>query len=160
MNKKVLLTFSLLVLFVFHVKAQQLERSVINATGGSFVSSQVLLDANVGELMSNTLIKNEQILIQGFLQPSIATTTGLEELYKKLNFKYYPNPTNLSLTLDSEAHQNIQQVVFYDGVGKLVLQINFNTTLLDVSSFAPGFYSVQALDKRNIPIHTFKLIKQ
>ncbi|MGB0522337.1 MAG: T9SS type A sorting domain-containing protein [Flammeovirgaceae bacterium] len=156
-----LIFFTLLSVLLFEqVQAQQLERVVINSTGGQFSSSNHSIESNVGELVGITLQNSTITLTQGFLQPILPIPTSLETLHQELGFSYYPNPASYAFTLESEVPHKIQQVVFYDMAGKLAKRIEFGQQQLNIESLQYGFYLVQALDRQGSPIHSFKLLKQ
>jgi len=68
---------------------------------------------------------------------------GIEENYKAINVKVYPNPANDKLIIESEAFHQNTQLVITDLLGKEILKqnsINSKTETLDVSTLLPGVY--------------------
>lgn len=157
--KYVFLTF-LSLLLIFEAQAQQLERVVVNTTGGSFSASNGSLISNLGELVISTQQNSTTMLTQGFLQPTLPLTTSLETLYQELGFSYYPNPASYAFTLESEAQYQIKRVIFHDMTGRLVKSLAFGQHPLNIETLQSGVYLVQALDQSGTPIHSFKLVKQ
>lgn len=74
------------------------------------------------------------------------------------DFKFYPNPTNGSITLDSK--EKIESVVIYDLVGQSVLikELNTNKSQIDLKGLSKGIYLMQV--KINNQRGTYKIIKK
>ncbi len=68
---------------------------------------------------------------------STAVSSGVVD-----KFTVYPNPTDASLTI--QHNKVIDEIRLYDATGKLVFQSNINNqkTIIDVSSFAAGYYNL------------------
>jgi len=160
MYKKYLVCLVVWLLSTLAVKAQQLERVVMNTTGGSFTTSSVGLDFNLGEVNVKVYNTPNFMLSEGFLQPNAPVPTALEDYYKALGFSYYPNPASIYFQLNSEVPQQIRQVVFYDMSGKMAQKSTFSNSFLDISTLQDGMYLVQALDQNGIAVHSFRLLKQ
>ena len=78
--------------------------------------------------------------------------SGLDDiLYSKVNL--YPNPTNLSLTMDVSSFPNGSNIYVYDVHGKLILTTkisgSMNSYTLDVGDLSKGLYQVVLSDGQN-----------
>lgn len=63
--------------------------------------------------------------------------------YNLSDFKVYPNPATDILTIYSENSANIQNVKIYDLQGKMIQNIQYNYSKIDLSQIKSGFYIIQ-----------------
>jgi hypothetical protein len=78
-----------------------------------------------------------------------------------MNFKFYPNPTQGLVIIESKQPLSFVQV--YNSVGQLVQSeiqdskaVQFN---LDLSALPAGMYEIRLLDENKVVVHTAPMIK-
>src|SRR5947209_8436934 len=97
--------FCLLLFFGYNVGAQSIAPQVLNATGYSATLKNIQLTWNVGEMAVATLSSAKSMLTEGFLQPDIFSTTGIEEeaIQVSESITCYPNPVSSMLHIRQSA---------------------------------------------------------
>jgi hypothetical protein len=85
--------------------------------------------------------------------------TGISEATQAQGFNLFPNPTTSGVTLQSD--EQISSILIYDFTGKLVKMVEVNTfeTMLDISTFAKGFYTF-TVTMNNKTQKTIKVVKE
>jgi hypothetical protein len=68
--------------------------------------------------------------------------------------KLFPNPTNSTITLNSDKDYNIE---IFDMSGKLVMKTSGNS--IDISTLSNAVYLVKVADKMNNEITSYKIVK-
>lgn len=133
--------------------AQTITPSVINSTGGTAITGNLIVDWNVGESMMTTQ-SNGIIVTNGQLQP-IDVIISVEELTSSWEISVYPNPTRDEFVITAP-NAAVFEASLFDLAGKLISkQILMSTNRMDVRSLANGSYYLQV---RNIASHEFKTI--
>ncbi|MFM9986962.1 MAG: T9SS type A sorting domain-containing protein, partial [Flavobacteriales bacterium] len=69
---------------------------------------------------------------------------GVEELLTFNDVLVFPSASAGTINVQTEKHKNINEVNVYDNAGALVgsYRLNSNTTVLDLSACANGFYFI------------------
>jgi len=93
--------------------------------------------------------------------PGYGNPTSVINLAKTTQLNVYPNPVSNSVTMQAPANDKIKTVAIYNQLGAQVYSgnVNGNTTVIDMSSFANGIYLYQVRMTDNNAI-TGKLLKQ
>ena len=55
----------------------------------------------------------------------------------------YPNPAKTSLTMTIKSEEDIKKINIFNQVGRLVLQVNSEYSMIDISQFPKGIYVVE-----------------
>ena len=148
--------FLLALLFVRTIEAQNLSPTVVNSSGGVISNSSHSLEWSLGELAVSTLTSPNNLLTQGFLQPT-TTIVGTEELFDESRFSAFPNPVANWLNLQTDI-SDIETVQVHDVLGRLVLQSPF-LPIMDVHALNTGAFVVSLFDKQKQFLHSFKINK-
>lgn len=69
------------------------------------------------------------------------------------DFKVYPNPATDLLTIYSENSANIQNVNIYDLQGKMIQNIQYNYSKIDISQIKSGLYIIQITTETQEQLH-------
>jgi len=76
-------------------------------------------------------------------------TIGIDEKNRKLAIEFYPNPAANIINVNNKSGQNIQSIIVYDQLGKVIysnstkdLSTNTNLTI-DTNNFSDGIYFVK-----------------
>ena len=94
-----------------------------------------------------------------------AACFGIEEYGSFPSVKVYPNPTPGKFTLELEDGEGFSELVILNSMGRVVLKQSLenlghgvNYVEVDLESFAPGIYFLQAINDRFI--HQQKIIRE
>ena len=148
MKTKIIISSLLILGCVFMVSAQSIERQVISATGGSSISTTVIMDYTVGEAAIGTFGNSSITVTQGFHQTSV-TGIGISDMDVNSVLIVYPNPTSSLLNVKFADAQKAEDyklsVVSLTGVTVLEFKNLSNiglaqTLVLDVSNLASSGY--------------------
>lgn len=138
-------------------------------TGGSANGNGGSATYTVGQIAVQTLTDGNISLSEGVQQPFEISTVGIDE-YPGISLyaKVFPNPTlgKLTLELSEETAQilfsNSSQLQYRlsDANGKTLKSGNIvsNTSVVDLSDFAPGSYFISISNAKKI-LKTFKVVK-
>lgn len=143
-------------LFVRIIEAQNLSPTVVNSSGGVISNSSNSLEWSLGELAVSTLTSPNNLLTQGFLQPT-TTIVGTEAAFDESRFSAYPNPVSDWLNLQTDIAE-IKTMHMHNVSGRLVLQSTFQPSL-DVHQLISGIYIVSLFNDQNQFLHSFKINK-
>jgi hypothetical protein len=98
-----------------------------------------------------------RLILDGQRKFSTAGVKPQQAVAEKKNLMLYPNPADLSLTLQLETRSKLIEIIVYDLMGKLVLEKSLHeTNTLDVSSLNPGMYILRLINDGEI-LQTEKL---
>src|ERR1039458_2169046 len=133
MMKTSLFSF-LILLCIFHKSsAQIISPQVLNATGNTSTTNTIEFSWSVGEMAVATLISNNIILTQGFLQPDIsAHTTGIEDIILSNNITVFQNPVH-NLLYIRQSEDIVETVSIYNALGQRIIAQKFINPELDMS---------------------------
>lgn len=143
-------------LFVRTIEAQNLSPTVVNSTGGVISNNSHSLEWSLGELAVGSLTSPDNLLTQGFLQPT-RIIVGTKDLFDESQFSAFPNPVLDWLYLQTDI-PDIKIVKVHDILGRLVLQCIFQP-ILDIHTLNQGVFVVSLFDKQNQYLHSFKINK-
>lgn len=143
-------------LFVWTARAQTIQPSVVNASGGSIQNPTVFVEWSLGEPAITTISNTENIVTQGFLQPNL-TISGVAGLLPGEEITVYPNPVTDHLLFRTNSTR-VSSLVFTDLLGRTVLEHSFAGDL-DVQTLPSGIYFISLLDSSKRLVCTFKIIK-
>lgn len=149
------LTF-LAFLFARIIEAQNLSPTVVNSSGGVISNSSNSLEWSLGELAISTLASPNNLLTQGFLQPT-TTIVGTEAPFEESRFSAFPNPVSDWLNLQTDMLE-IETMQVHNISGRLVLQSTFLPSL-DVHQLNSGVYIISLFNKQRQFLHSFKINK-
>jgi len=142
--------------FARMIAAQNLSPTVVNSSGGVISNSSNSLEWSLGELAVSTLTSTNNLLTQGFLQPT-TTIVGTEAPFDESRFSAFPNPVSDWLNLQTDIPE-IETVQVHDISGRLVLQSTFQPSL-DVHQLISGMYIVSLFNDQTQFLHSFKINK-
>ena len=133
-------------------------QEVVSTQGDSYSNGNGSVDFTVGEVVIFTGTNGNNDVTQGFHQ----TNWNFAELIDhqpELAAILYPNPTESSLVIKTEAFEGLEYQMT-DATGKVVREgvLTGAETAVDVKDFAPGNYNVTLLLSESA-LKTFKLIK-
>jgi hypothetical protein len=161
-NRKILSTVAVLsmLMFVWSVQAQHLERTLMSNAGTQVDAGNVSLEWSLGEGIVADFKANEYRLSQGFHQGVglINKVTHLPAWAKDISI--FPNPVSHDLFLLRHESQLLQIEVF-NTVGQLVSHDSWNANIkkLNVQSFSEGIYLILFSDRKGASAG-YKFIKQ
>ena len=150
------LLFAVIMLFgALFSYAQKVSPSMADGGGYHYAKDGIYIDMSVGELAVSTLTISSQVITQGFLQPiSIEQPCAVPELV------YYPNPVVDQITLaatDCDVHVNYVEA--FDLFGKLVLLVEAEENVVDLTPIGVGVYFLRAYNQGGQLVGTVKIIK-
>ena len=134
-------------------------QAVLNVTGNTLISSNLIIEYAVGEV---AIITIQNTVTQGLLQPTltapyvITDTDGLFDA--QYGFRAYPNPTTEAITVET-GYTDFDMYQIMDISGKVMQTQPFDYTSIPVSNLSSGMYLVKLLSKNNTLTKTFKVIK-
>lgn len=155
-NKGLILCFSLSILWVMRLDAQQ----GFIPVGGEITGGGGNVSYSVGQLDYVAITDNGGNVSQG-LQQTYIIITGIEQLDTTIVTSVYPNPTTEFVIL-SVPNNKIEGMFYclYDMNGKLISRQNLieNNTKIAISAYANGLYFIKLFKYENM-VNSFKLIK-
>ncbi|WP_020570146.1 GDSL-type esterase/lipase family protein [Neolewinella persica] len=75
---------------------------------------------------------------------SLLSGTNETRVLPAATFRYFPNPTDGKLTIESTDGQPVGQVAVFDGLGRKVLSLDYQSSL-SLDALSPGAYWVQVV---------------
>lgn len=137
-------------------------QEVISAAGETQSNSGYEVSWTVGEPIINTSYSGNTILTQGFHQSKLIIT-AVDKLIESSNLvNVFPNPTAqfVIIKFDQLPEKNIYGL--FDINGKLLSskEIKSTETQIDLTPYANGSYLLKIIQEDNLPLQTFKIIKQ
>ena len=78
-------------------------------------------------------------------------TSGIQNLKPNSIFKIYPNPTNTTFTVQAKDFAQLESILVYNALGKLVLTQKAEIeNMIDVSGFSKGLYMVEVRTDKGV----------
>ena len=162
---KSILLLSSLLLFATHLKAQDISKQVIGASGETLTNTSYILAFTVGESIVGK-IQNNVTLGQGFW--SVLQNEGTlgintdDEIMEHIQI--YPNPVRsyLNINVHNTLDSNVS-ISLYDLNGKLIMGKEIYATMdsrLDMTKLSHGLYFLTIKTLDNQYNNTIKIIKQ
>ena len=137
--------------------SQTIQPSVVNTTAGSFGDTEMLIEWSLGEMSIATIGNSSHLVTQGFLQPNLEKQVGTENIAIQADILAFPNPVKDYMYLSAKSIDK-WQIEIYDVTGKIILKTDFQPKL-DLQTLKPGLHIVTLIDKKGLPITSFKIIK-
>jgi len=152
-----LLLFGLLAI---PLSAQTASPTVVSTGGGDGTAGASRMTWTIGELSIATVGNSEQLLTQGFQQPSYTVVSVEEADHLGPRIALYPNPADELLMLQLERMPQNEQYMLLDAQGKTLLtnRISEANTTIPVANCPPGSYFLRITDDQQQMLHTFKII--
>ena len=134
--------------------AQVKQSEVVSAGGGYFEKDNVSVSYTIGEPVTGTVAAGDLIVVHGFQQGYIATSTevnpGIAEL-EAVDVKVYPNPVNTIMYVELSNIEAAGCVVkCFDMAGQLIKESEFgddNRLSVDMSGLPQGAYFVRVVSE-------------
>ncbi len=146
-----------LALLNYEAFAQSITPSVINSTGGTATTGNLIVAWNVGESIITTQT-NGIIVTNGQLQP-VDEIISVEELNTSWNISVYPNPARDEFVITAP-NAGVFEASLFDLAGKFISkQTLMSTNRMDVQSLANGSYYLQVRNTSNQEFKTITIIK-
>ncbi len=141
------------------LKAQQLERTVINSCGNSSNANGITLRTSIGEPIITKKGNAKTMLSQGFYTGSFQIISNDNAmLFTEQNSSYtYPNPTNSWIYFKSPTANNHIEVV--NVLGQVVLRQPVTANSVNLESLTPDIYILKIYSSDNQLITSSKIIK-
>jgi Secretion system C-terminal sorting domain len=153
MRKVTLVCFSLLTTIT--VSGQE----VISTQGDTYSTGNGKLDFTIGEVVISTGTNGTYDITQGFHQTNW-NFVGVEEHEAGIDATVFPNPmdNNLNIRMSKFEHASFALI---DANGRIVAEnkLSSELTTIDVSTYAPGAYSLLLIGENQKKLKTFKLVK-
>lgn len=149
----------------FTAHPQSMSREILTAAGGTGIYKDHMIEWTLGELAIETYNSPDQIVTQGFQQPSL----GIKSLRTVATpdpfaIRVFPNPVKDKLTIVLESKDDAKIIVHVtDMLGKklaaAVTDSRQGIRELDFSGFQPGIYLLTILKPTGEMISTFRIAK-
>lgn len=137
-------------------------QQVVSAAGGSGTGQGIQVSWTLGETVIETFTGNQNILTQGFHQTRLVVTSVDPLEYPGLSLSAYPNPVSSILRLECSGTE-IWKATFrlVQSDGKLILFQKTGTLpgMIDMGSYAPGFYYLKVSRENGELVKSFKIVK-
>lgn len=160
--KKVII-FLFVFLISFNIFSQSAKSEVISSGGEFYENSNNSLSWTIGEVVVETTKSANNILTQGFQQPSYSLSTIKENINSEFEILAYPNPTsdflNLEIKTDNKSYDIELEII--DISGKVVLnqKIKESISKINLSNFSKGTYLLKVFSKEIGEINVYKIQK-
>lgn len=166
MRTNKLLIIPLIIISTF-CYSQNLSREVIASQGNFDQIEHITLEWTLGDSFIETLVAKNNIITQGFQQPSIITTARLNNaslVKKPSNIILYPNPVDALLHVYIKPVDRAKlNISLYDVTGKFIKKATTlktdNDITLDVSELASGIYLLKFSNTDGSILETHRIVK-
>ena len=138
-------------------------QQVISSAGASATGVGVQLSWTLGEPVIETFTGTSAILTQGFHQSKLTVTAIDPKLYPELELSVYPNPVSSSLRLQITGERPGKLTYsLYNAEGKALVQKSVESfpETINMELFTSGSYFLKVFRDINMPVKTFKIIKE
>ena len=155
-------TSTLLLFFALNSFSQSITPQVISVNGKYYSGANFSLAYTIGEPLTTTLTGTNNIITQGFNQPSYSITSVAEVENPVYDLIIYPNPTDGEIIILNQG-KNFQpntQLFIVDVLGRKLIAQNLNDkqTNINLQSLAAGNYFL-VIDEAGKNSFTHKLTK-
>ena len=138
--------------------AQKITPTVISNAGAVMKVGNNSIEWTLGEIATETLRGNKNIITQGFHQTNLTIVTTNNPSISGLQI--YPNPVEEELIIDNQSGKTISLHVF-SITGQCVIENNFNPGIqnINMNALPAGTYVLQAIvndQKQNFTIEKIK----
>lgn len=136
-------------------------QAVLNVTGNTLISSNLVVEYAVGEVATATI---QNAVTQGLLQPLVprepwVVTDTDDPFDAQYGFRAYPNPATQEIKVET-SYTDFSMYQILDMTGKMIQTQFFDYTNIPVSQLSKGMYIIKLLSKDNSLTKSFKIIKQ
>lgn len=135
-------------------------QAVLNVTGNTLISSNLVVEYAVGEVATATI---QNAVTQGLLQPKLTlpfVITDTDDPFDaQYGFRAYPNPATQDIKVETR-YTDFSTYQILDMTGKVIQTQFFDYTNIPVSQLSNGMYIIKLLSKDNSLTKSFKIIKQ
>ncbi len=149
-----------LLTFFFSLSILQ-SQEVISTAGNHHKEGDIYISWTLGETVIETFKVDENILTQGFHQPTL-TVVSIDEIdMPGYNITAFPNPAKSYLTLSVEARKyEKMNYMLYDFNGNLIKRgfIKEKNTEISFEGLKPAVYFIRIIEE-NKHLTTIKIIK-
>lgn len=139
------------ILLWFPSIAQTIEKFSIDNGGASTTNGNIQILYTIGEVNVQETVIGNVVLSEGFINP-LGEDPTLNTNHKVLSeqIKVFPNP--VSETLYISGITAIDNIIFYDSLGRLVYETQ-NANQVHVSKFNKGMYVLQVFSDGRTSTH-------
>lgn len=137
-----------------------IKNSSLSSGGNASSNGNNSILYSIGELAIKEQTVSSYHLSEGFINPTINQTLGINT-YTTLNgIKMYPNPTKGMVNISFE-NLSTYDIHIFDMLGNKIKHFNVNSIAktLDISSLNNAVYLLIITDKKNKKTVSYKLIK-
>ena len=134
---------------------------VANTIGAEFEVAGTYHAYSIGEPWVEKITDGTNQVTEGFFQPELmALGLSEEALSPAVGLKAFPNPAQGAVSISLEK-RIIQRIRVYDVGGNMLqeIQVNIQQAVLDVSSYAPGFYFLEVFTNDSPKGIRLKIVK-
>ncbi len=136
-------------------------QAVLNVTGNTLISSNLIVEYAVGEVAIATI---QNSVTQGVLQPLVprepwVVTDTNDPFDAQYGFRAYPNPATEEIKVETD-YTDFSMYQILDMTGRMIETQIFDYRNIPVSQLNNGMYIIKLLSKDNSLTKSFKIIKQ
>ncbi len=157
------LIFTLLLVCTFFVGSAQTNlHELVSSSGGSFSGNNVLMDWSLGEIVTETVSTDNNVLTQGFHQDVYEISEIFRVPNELFEVSVFPNPTSNTVFIKiSEKNNSADNYTISDFSGRCIAAgvLNSDMQSIDFSTFTKGIYILN-IYREGIKVHSFKIIKK
>lgn len=144
-------------------QSQNAKLELISVAGDSYKNSTAQLNWSIGECITETFIRENFIVTQGFHQSEDKISSIEIPLHSNIKTNAYPNPTNNFITIEfqnsSITDQN-KQITVFDLQGRILIErnVNNNQEVIDFTNLSAGTYLL-IVNQNKEQIYSCKVLK-
>jgi len=136
-------------------------QAVLNVTGNTLISSNLVVEYAVGEVATTTI---QNTVTQGVLQPLVPrepwVVTDTDDLFDaQYGFRAYPNPATQAINVET-TYTDFGTYQILDMTGRIIQTQFFDYANIPVYQLNDGMYIIKILSKDHLLTKSFKIIKQ
>lgn len=154
--------FNLVVIILCTLTLTLKGQQVISSAGGSATGAGVQLSWTIGEPVIETFTGSSSVLTQGFHQSRLTITAVDPVVYPGLELSVFPNPviSSLRLQIKGDLVQKLSyQLYNMEGKSILLKKVEASPVMIDMELYTSGTYLLKVFTDENLPVKTFKIIK-
>ena len=138
-----------------------IKKSSLDSGGKILQQNNIFMMMSIGEIAIQENSQGQLLISEGFINPDMTTSLGMDGFLKMKHVKIFPNPTVNFIKVDFQQSGNYQ-ITIIDINSKIIYDkyINDKYLKIDMKSYRRATYLLIIKDLVNNKYQNFKIIKE